>query len=108
MLAQALVGSTVRLGWVTVGLALAVLFVVRPVAVYVSLAGVAMGRSQKALGAWFGMRGVGSVYYLVYAVSHGFRAAELRTITSVVLPLVAISVVLHGFSVTPLMRRYER
>jgi NhaP-type Na+/H+ or K+/H+ antiporter len=85
-----------------------ILFVVRPLAVYLSLVGAGLKPVQQRLTAWFGMRGVGSVYYLAFAVSRGFPEPQLRAINAIVLPLVAASVILHGFSVTPLMNRYQR
>ncbi len=46
-------------------------FVVRPIAVYGSLLGTERTWRQKPYMAWFGVRGIGSVYYLAYAVAHG-------------------------------------
>lgn len=89
---------------VRVALLVALLFlVVRPVAVVLGLAGVAVGRRPRALIAWFGIRGVGSVYYLMYAIDHGLPNAVAEQLTSVVLTVVAVSIVVHGVSVTPLM-----
>ena len=62
--------------------------------------------SQRRLAAWFGIRGVGSVYYLAYALTHGAASAETDDIASVVLVTVALSVVLHGATATPLMSKY--
>jgi NhaP-type Na+/H+ or K+/H+ antiporter len=58
--------------------------------------------------AWFGIRGVGSVYYLMYAIQHGLPAPLPREMTALVLATVAVSIVAHGISVTPLMRLYAR
>jgi NhaP-type Na+/H+ or K+/H+ antiporter len=54
------------------------------------------------------VRGIGSVYYLSYAITHGLDPETGRLLASVTLSIVAISVVVHGLSVTPLMARYER
>jgi NhaP-type Na+/H+ or K+/H+ antiporter len=80
--------------------------VIRPVAVVVGLAGDRSSRPLLALTAWFGIRGIGSVYYLAFALVHGL-AVDAEAITSLVLWTIAASIVVHGVSVTPLMARYE-
>lgn len=97
-------------GW-TPGLlvALAVFALVRPAATAVTLAGSPLTGTQRAFVAWFGVRGVGSIYYLTYALAHGAAAAsEARAVADVTLVVVAASIVLHGVSVTPLMQYYGR
>ena len=81
---------------------------VRPLSVQLALAGARATRGQKILMGWFGIRGIGSLYYLFYALSHGLPRAHAERILPLVLTTVAVSVVVHGISVTPLMRRYER
>jgi NhaP-type Na+/H+ or K+/H+ antiporter len=81
---------------------------IRPVAVYVGLIGTSVTSTQRRLTAWFGIRGVGSVYYLSYAIEHGLSPADSQTLAALVLATVAVSVVVHGMSVTPLMDRYVR
>jgi NhaP-type Na+/H+ or K+/H+ antiporter len=66
-----------------------------------------LSRRQRAFIAWFGVRGVGSVYYLAYALSHGVSAPVDRMLADTTLVVVAASIVLHGVSVTPLMQRYS-
>jgi sodium/hydrogen antiporter len=82
--------------------------VIRPVAVAAGLVGSATGRLQRALMSWFGVRGVGSIYYLMYAVTHGLPRELAGRLTALTFAVVAASVVAHGISVTPLMKLYER
>ena len=84
------------------------LFVIRPLAVAGGLQGSLVQRSQRRLIAWFGIRGIGSVYYLMYAITHGLQLVVAERLLSLTLAVVVASMVLHGVSVTPLMRRYER
>jgi NhaP-type Na+/H+ or K+/H+ antiporter len=84
------------------------LLVIRPVAVYVGLIGCRATPAQRRMIAWFGIRGIGSVYYLTYAMQHGLPEAQSRPMAALVLTVVAVSVVVHGVSVTPLMRLYSR
>jgi NhaP-type Na+/H+ or K+/H+ antiporter len=57
---------------------------------------------------WFGIRGIGSIYYVMYAINHGLPHALAEDIMGYTLIIVATSIVLHGISVTPLMSRYGR
>jgi NhaP-type Na+/H+ or K+/H+ antiporter len=86
----------------------ALFFVVRPLSVVVSFADGALPRSQLRLMAWFGIRGVGSLYYLMYSVNHGLSRETAQQAISIVLPVLAASILVHGISATPLMERYAR
>jgi NhaP-type Na+/H+ or K+/H+ antiporter len=80
--------------------------IVRPVAVLAGLAGAGMTRRELALSGWFGVRGVGSAYYLAYAITHGLPLAFTGPIVGFTLAIIAASVVVHGVTVTPLMARW--
>ncbi len=84
------------------------LLVVRPVAVAVGLAGSAASGAQRRLIGWFGIRGIGSIYYLAYAINHGLDADLARVLTALTALSVVTSIVLHGITVTPLMALYNR
>ena len=81
--------------------------VIRPVAVQIGLLGTPLTRGQRRLISWFGVRGIGSLYYLLFAISHGLEPALAQQLLSLTVPVIVASVVLHGISVTPMMRRYE-
>ncbi len=84
------------------------LLLVRPLSVAVGLAGSGASPARRALIGWFGIRGIGSLYYLAYAINHGLPAPLAEQLTALTLSLVVTSVVVHGTSVTPLMAAYER
>ena len=84
------------------------LLAVRPVSVLIGLARSKTSASQRGLIGWFGIRGIGSLYYLVYAMNHGLAADAAATLVALVLTTVVVSIVVHGISVTPLMAFYER
>ena len=90
-----------------VWLAVCLFVLIRPAAILIALLRDPLSRTQRALIAWFGVRGIGSIYYLAYALSHGATGPAARTLADVALVVVAGSIVLHGISVTPLMRRYS-
>jgi NhaP-type Na+/H+ or K+/H+ antiporter len=80
--------------------------VIRPIAVRL---GAPMGGApaiQRRLVMWFGIRGIGSVYYLMYALQHGVSGPLAERLVALVFTTVAASIIVHGISVTPLMRRY--
>ena len=82
--------------------------VIRPVSVYVGLLGSRSTGLQRGMIAWFGIRGIGSVYYLTYAMQHGLPEELSRLLAALVLATVAVSAIAHGVSVTPLMTLYGR
>jgi NhaP-type Na+/H+ or K+/H+ antiporter len=86
----------------------ALLFVVRPLAVRLTLMGSSLTRMQRRMAAWFGIRGVGSVYYLAYVLTHGAAGEETARVADAVLATIVASVLLHGASATPVMRLYRR
>lgn len=84
------------------------LLVVRPVAVMAGLAGTHTSRLELALIGWFGIRGIGSVYYLMFAIARAIPAPLDQRLVSLVLMMIAISVVVHGITATPLINVYRR
>lgn len=83
------------------------LFVVRPAAVWLGLLGARVRPVQRRLIAWFGIRGIGSLYYLAYALNHGLgERPEAELVTGLTLGVVAVSIVVHGLSSAPLLRHY--
>jgi sodium/hydrogen antiporter len=84
------------------------LLVIRPVAVNLGMIGSAITPVQRAFISWFGIRGIGSIYYLMYAIVHGVPEQLASWLTGMTLAVVTTSVIVHGISVTPLMRHYDR
>ncbi len=84
------------------------LLVIRPVSVLVGMAGSRSTPLQRGLIGWFGIRGIGSLYYLMYAINHGLPTELAQQLVALTLLVVVSSIVVHGISVTPLMAVYER
>ncbi|HEU4327268.1 MAG TPA: cation:proton antiporter [Roseiflexaceae bacterium] len=84
------------------------LLVIRPLSVAFGLLGARVTPAQRRLVGWFGLRGIGSLYYLCYAINHGLPEPLARELTGLTLATVAVSIVVHGISVTPLMDRYSQ
>jgi NhaP-type Na+/H+ or K+/H+ antiporter len=83
------------------------LLLIRPVAVLLGTPRRKVGSVQRGLICWFGIRGIGSLYYLMYAVNHGLPQDLALRLISLTLCVIAVSVVVHGISVTPLMKWYH-
>jgi NhaP-type Na+/H+ or K+/H+ antiporter len=84
-----------------------VLLAIRPASVLLGLVGARATALQLGLMGWFGIRGIGSIYYLMHAIGHGLAPDVARPLVDLTLTVVAASIVVHGVSVTPLMRRYR-
>ena len=85
-----------------------VLLVLRPLSTLPALVGERLARGQAGMTAWFGIRGVGSVYYLMFAMHHGLSPRLATTLVSLTLWTVAASIVAHGLTARPLLRLYSR
>jgi sodium/hydrogen antiporter len=57
--------------------------------------------------AWFGIRGIGSVYYAAYFAGFEMRDVVATELLSAVFTVVAASIVLHGVSSAPLLELYR-
>ncbi|MGE8186641.1 cation:proton antiporter [Pseudomonas sp. NPDC086278] len=87
----------------------AVLFcLIRPLSVAVMPWGRLLEWRQRLLIGWFGIRGIGSLYYLFYALNHGLGQSVATLCTDLTLSVVALSIVIHGISTQPSLARYER
>lgn len=65
-----------------------------------------MRRGEKLVIAFFGIRGLGSFYYVAYAV--GVASFEAEILWTVVCFVVLVSIVMHGVVVKPTMRALDR
>ena len=54
------------------------------------------------------MRGIGSLYYLSYAIAHGLPRPLARELADITVVVVIVSIVAHGLTVKPLLERYWR
>ena len=90
------------------GLLVLLFLVIRPVSVWLGLLGAPVSKDQRFMIAWFGIRGIGSIYYLLYAIHHGLPSALAEQLVSITFVAVTISIILHGISVRPVMHWYRK
>ena len=95
------------LTWEAAAFAALALFVVRPLAGWIGLLGTDRPPDEKMAISFFGIRGLGSIYYLSYALQRESfdNAALLWSVTGFI---ILVSIVLHGVTVTPVMRSLDR
>ncbi|MCR4298943.1 MAG: cation:proton antiporter, partial [Gallionella sp.] len=106
-----LLGGTLFLDswtWRAVGLALFLFMVARPVSVLASLLGTRTSWPIRGMVGWFGVRGIGSLYYLMYAIQHGLPEELALELIQLTLIAVSLSILVHGTSVKPLMGLFWR
>jgi NhaP-type Na+/H+ or K+/H+ antiporter len=84
-----------------------VVLLIRPVAAWVSLRGSAGTPGERTVIGLFGIRGIGSLYYLAYAMST-VAMPDIEQVWAVVAFVVVVSVVVHGIAATPIMERLDR
>jgi sodium/hydrogen antiporter len=94
-----------RVAWWFVPL---LLLAIRPLSVAIGLAGTAGSKTRRWLAGWFGIRGIGSLYYITFAINHGLAPDLAQTLAALTLATVVASIIAHGISVTPIMAAYER
>jgi len=76
---------------------------IRPLAVWFGLLGQKVPASERRLISWFGIRGIGSLYYLMFVLNRGIPEDLTSQLISITLTTIAVSIVVHGITVTPLM-----
>jgi sodium/hydrogen antiporter len=87
-------------------LGLAVVLLVRPIAGWLALLRTTMPQSERWALAFFGIRGIGSVYYLAHALNEA-EFADADQLWAIVAFVILVSVLVHGVSAAPLMKRVD-
>jgi NhaP-type Na+/H+ or K+/H+ antiporter len=95
------------IGWEEMLFAAVMLLVIRPLAGWISLLGVNRPKLELAVIAFFGIRGLGSAYYLSYGFNHAPFEYEYSLWGTLGL-IIGISILMHGVLVTPAMNKLGR
>jgi sodium/hydrogen antiporter len=88
------------------GLALFLFAVVRPVIIFLGLLGSGAPFQLQMLVGWFGVRGIGSMYYLMFAILFGLPEDLVMEFIHITLIVIVLSIIIHGLTVKPMMSKW--
>jgi NhaP-type Na+/H+ or K+/H+ antiporter len=94
--------------WQAVGFALFLFVVARPLSIMLAMIGSKTSWKMRGMASWFGVRGIGSLYYLMYAIQHGLPEPLALEFIHYTLVVVTLSILVHGISVKPLTKVFWR
>ncbi|MGC5013053.1 cation:proton antiporter [Streptosporangium sp. DT93] len=109
-----LLGGFVALGglnaltWRGAAVGLLLILVIRPLTGWLAELGGRAGPRERIATAFFGIRGIGSLFYLAYALGQADFGVPAEELWAVVAFTVVASLVVHGISATPVMTRLDR
>lgn len=99
-------GLLASVGWIEAGAALIILLVIRPLTGWIAMIGHRADRGEKLTLAFFGIRGVGTIYYMAFGINH-MAVGDAERLWGIVGLVVLMSILLHGLTVTPIMRSLD-
>jgi len=100
-------GLLSEVSWIDVAAVALILLAVRPITGLLAMIGSRASLTERLTIAFFGIRGVGSFYYLAYGLNHG-KFEDPDRLWLILSLTVLISIMLHGLTVTPIMRRIDK
>ena len=100
-------GLLAGITWLDIAIAAGFLIVIRPLAGLIALTPGKTGPWERLVIAFFGVRGVGSIFYIAFALAHG-NFPEAQRLWSIVGLVIVGSIILHGVTATPAMWLLDR
>ncbi|MCE0460864.1 cation:proton antiporter [Pseudomonas uvaldensis] len=94
--------------WRAVVISALLFAVIRPLSVLAIPWGPLLDGHQRLLIGWFGIRGIGSLFYLFFALNHQLQPHVAQLGIDLTLSVVALSILVHGLSTQPILAWYER
>jgi sodium/hydrogen antiporter len=94
------------LGWPLLAFALTLILIIRPLATWIATAGGGFSHRDRLYWAWFGLRGIGSIYYLSYALDRGVDDSAATALFTIATGTVVVSILLHGASLRPFLKHF--
>ena len=85
------------LDWSHALIGVALVFVIRPLAAWVSLARAGLSTRERAVVAFYGIRGIGSIYYLAYA-GHHVELVDEGALWATIAFTIVVSAAVHGLT----------
>ena len=93
-----------NISWTVVIFTFLCIFIIRPVTAWLSLFSTGLHNKEKAAISFFGIKGIGSFFYLAYALQHAQFAGE-RFLWVIVSCVVLFSIISHGVTATYIMKK---
>jgi len=93
-----------NISWTVVIFTFLCIFIIRPVTAWLSLFSTDLHNKEKAAISFFGIKGIGSFFYLAYALQHAQFAGE-RFLWVIVSCVVLFSIISHGVTATYIMKK---
>ncbi|WP_256011644.1 cation:proton antiporter [Desertivirga xinjiangensis] len=94
------------LTWGMAFFAIIFVFIIRPVAAICSLYGTKMHIKERLAISFFGIRGIGSIFYLAFAFGEAnFEGKD--ELWAIVAFTILLSIIIHGLTATPVMKHLE-
>ncbi|BBP59433.1 cation:proton antiporter [Pseudomonas sp. St316] len=94
--------------WQALAIGALLFAVIRPLSVLAIPWGRLLDRPQRLLIGWFGIRGIGSLFYLFFALNHDLQPEVAQRCINLTLSVVALSILVHGVTTQPTLAWYER
>ncbi|MEN9519260.1 MAG: hypothetical protein RLZZ381_1848 [Cyanobacteriota bacterium] len=82
--------------------------VIRPLGVWLSMLRSGLPATTRNLIGWFGIKGLGSIYYLAYVLGEGVIGETAEQIAWITYTVVVLSMIVHGISAYPLIEWYDK
>lgn len=92
--------------WGSLATALAVILIIRPVAVFLGTSMMKLSFGERIFLSWFGVRGIGSIYYLYFVLNHSKSIEGRDTLINFTLWTILYSIFIHGISSKIITKRY--
>lgn len=93
--------------WHSLIIALSVILIIRPLAIFLGTCKSDLNLKEKIFLSWFGVRGIGSVYYLYFALNHNDSFDGNNVLIHHTLWTILFSIFLHGISVKIILKRFK-
>lgn len=95
------------LGWPEAIIGLSLIFIIRPIAAWLALTGVSLRWRPRVVISFYGVRGIGSIYYLAYA-GHHVELINEGALWAIVAFTIVLSTSIHGLTAGFAVERVTR
>jgi NhaP-type Na+/H+ or K+/H+ antiporter len=95
-----------QLNWPMIFFGLSFVLLIRPLTSLIGLIGIRLHRKEKLAISFFGIKGIGSFFYLSFAITQA-QFQKLPQLWSLTAFIVLMSIIIHGLTATSVMQKLE-